>query len=84
MNEQKNMLKAIQALSFALLETGMFLDSHSNNQRALEYFRKNKQAYDTLKQQYTMRYGALTMGEAAGDTWTWVNMPWPWQNETEA
>lgn len=80
-SEQRNMLKALQALSFGLIDTALFLDTHSKNQRALEYYRKNSEAYRILKGEYESKYGPLTMSEAAGDSWNWVDKPWPWQNQ---
>ena len=79
-NEQRNMLKALQALSFALIDTALFLDTHPNNQRALEFYRKTSEAYRVLKEQYTSRYGTFSMADAAGESWEWINEPWPWQN----
>ena len=79
-NEQRNMMKALQTLGFALFDTALFLDTHPNNQRALDYYRKNSEAYKILKEQYTSKYGPLSISEAAGDSWEWVSKPWPWQN----
>lgn len=79
-SEQRNMMKGVQTLGFALVEATLFLDSHPNNQKALEFFRKNLQAYNALKEQYTKTYGPITLSDAAGDSWTWVETPWPWQN----
>ena len=80
-NEQKNMLKALQSLNFALVDTSLFLDTHPNNQRALDYYRKKSEAYMILKDEYTKKYGPFTMADAAGDSWNWVDKPWPWQNQ---
>ena len=75
------MMKALQALGLAVFETALFLDSHPNNQRALEFYRKNAKAYMALKDRYTSLYGPLTLGDSAGESWMWVDTPWPWQNQ---
>ena len=80
-NEQRNMLEALQSLGLSLIDTALFLDTHPQNQRALDYYRKNGEAYGILKGEYVSKYGPLSMSEAAGENWNWVDKPWPWQNQ---
>ena len=49
MNANKEtMLRRLQAADFVLHETVLYLDGHPTNQKALEFFRKAKTAYDEL------------------------------------
>jgi hypothetical protein len=36
-----------------------------------------KAAYD----EFVSKYGPLTANDVKGDTWDWINQPWPWEGE---
>ena len=38
---------------------------------------------DDLIEEYTDKYGPLTASDSMGDTWNWVEGPWPWQRDTD-
>ena len=79
---KEKLLKHIRALDFALLEAGLYLDTHPNNAKVISYFNKlnaeRKLAYD----EYVENYGPLTMTDSRATTsWDWVKSPWPWEME---
>lgn len=81
MNRQQLMLK-IQQTGFALVDTGLFLDSHPECQAALKFFAENQRMYDEYVAEYERNYGPLT--PAGADTsrgWKWTQGPWPWELE---
>jgi len=78
------LLHRVQICDFVLQEVALFLDSHPNNQEALEHFRKYCALQKAAKDEYTQKYGPLTRADAAcGDRWTWVDNPGPWENPSE-
>ena len=82
--EQKKLYSQIQAYSFALLETNLFLNSHPENQMALDYYNKTLEKQKALTKEYEQKYGPLTVmgsGDTKFSTWDWVKTPWPWQME---
>ena len=82
MNRSKD-LRKLQSLQFALHETVLYLDGHPNCSKAMEYYKemqkKVKMAYD----EFTSKYGPLNASEVTGDTWSWINQPWPWEGEQD-
>ena len=84
MNANKEtMLRRLQAADFVLHETVLYLDGHPTNQKALEFFRKAKTAYDELLAEFQQAFGPQTAYAADGSSpWGWVQGAWPWQNDT--
>ena len=61
MNANKEtMLRRLQAADFVLHETVLYLDGHPTNQKALEFFRKAKTAYDELLAEFQQAFGPQT------------------------
>ena len=80
--EQRILLDRIQALSFAVEETRLFLDGHPYNRMALAYYGKIKNELDAAMGEYAMKYGPLTGMDVGGDEqrgWLWSLQSWPWQ-----
>ena len=48
-------LKNLQALSFALVETALYLDGHPNDKKAIGYYDKIKNEYKTALEKYEMQ-----------------------------
>ncbi len=74
-------MKRLMAVDFALCETILFLDTHPTNRKAKSYYDKLKKQRQTLAEQLKKEGKALTATDVEGDTWTWINTPWPWQTE---
>ncbi len=81
---EKELMKAIQSVGFAKLETELYLDTHPDNTAALDYFHEMHEKLRELTDAYEAEYGPLTTNGVHGDTWTWVHTPWPWQSEADA
>lgn len=85
MNREKHKaLRNLQIASFAVNEAALYLDGHPTNKTALEYYGKAVKNYKTLMEKYEATYGPLTLYSGKGPSWTWIQGPWPWQNEREA
>lgn len=77
---REQLLEYINAVSLSLYETVLFLDTHPDNQQALDYHEKMKMLRYQAAKEYTMRFGPLTTNDVnSRNYWTWVNDPWPWE-----
>lgn len=75
----------LQAVNFAITELGLYLDTHSDDEEAVQLFNQYVEQYEMLRQQAEQSGMALTQMEAAaGGSYTWLQEPWPWDMETEA
>lgn len=82
MNNRDKLLAEIRALSFALVETNLFLNSYPEDKEALAYFRRVRDELREKTGAYERAYGPLTvMGATAKDGWDWTRGPWPWESE---
>lgn len=80
--EKKNLLFYIDAVSFAALDASIYLDSHPDDEEALEYFHHYNKAKRQAVHEYTVRFGPLTLATTDPDeTWKWATQPWPWEME---
>ena len=77
------LLRKVQALSFAKVETELYLDTHPDSQQALNYYRKILDELDVAMTEYQNKYGPLFAEGVVGDRWTWVEGAWPWEIDTE-
>ena len=82
MNEQQKLLQRIRALNFAVIDAGLYLDTHPDCRQALAYFRKHQAALKAAKAEYTQKFGPLTLAGQTGDErWDWIDGPWPWEGK---
>ena len=75
---KQKLLLRLSAISFALYETRLFLDTHPENSEALERLKQYQTKYDVLKTEYEKQFGPLTLNGANSDEW--LHDPWPWDN----
>ena len=73
------LLRRLQELSFALVETHLYLDTHPTNRAALDYYRTTKSEYDRLSAEYEMKAPILPLVRDEDSDWRWVREPWPWE-----
>lgn len=81
MNKKDNILGLIYEYDFALLELGLFLDTHKNDKKAMELFSNYNSELKKLKLYYEKNY-ALLCKESIFNTnipYSWINDPWPWE-----
>lgn len=78
-----NRLQRLRELEFALLETNLYLDTHPNSRKALDYYKKVEAARDIMYEDYVKNNGPMFAADVRQDNWSWVDMPWPWQNDME-
>lgn len=75
---RQEMIDEIKAIDFTIVELGLYLDTHPEDQRAICMHREYcKQAKD-LKDKYQKMYGPLTIFYPC-NKWRWLEQPWPWE-----
>lgn len=75
-------LRKVQMYSFALDDTGLFLDTHPTNKAALAFFEDTQKKYVEAVAEYELQFGPLTMKDTDTERgWAWVETPWPWEKE---
>ena len=78
---RRELFEYINQISFAVDDVKLFLDTHPENQKALDYFQKYKEKRIEALKEYAEVYGPLTVDTVSEnrDCWNWINEPWPWQ-----
>lgn len=75
---REEMIMKIKEYDFSIIELGLYLDTHPNDEKALclhkEYCKKAKE----LKDKYQKIYGPLTIYYPC-NKWRWLEQPWPWE-----
>ena len=80
MTERETLLQHVRMHNFAMIETGLFLNSHPRNAAALAYFQSQKAKYDEAVKNYEAKYGPLmTLRANESSEWQWIAAPWPWE-----
>ena len=76
----KTPLSELQALGFAVQELALYLDTHRDDQEALELYRSYQKMYENCRTEYMKRFGPLNhsmVSDAEG--YDWLDDPWPWE-----
>ena len=73
-----DMLERIKCLNFAIIELGLYLDTHPDDEKALCLHRKYCKDYRELTDKYQKVYGPLTI-QFPCNKWRWLEEPWPWE-----
>ena len=73
-------LTELQVLGFALHDLALYLDTHRNDQEALEVYRAYQQMYHKGMMDYQANRKPLThtMPSQSAE-YSWLNDPWPWE-----
>ena len=83
MEMNKEQLKeCIMQTHFALLELGLYLDTHTHDKEALAKFETVRARYNSYVKEYEKEYGPITLlGDFGNDGFDWIKNPWPWEKE---
>lgn len=77
-----HLMKKIREYDFAITETSLFLDTHPNNAKAVNYYNNLRLEREKYYNEYEKTYGPITMyGNTDSSNWNWTNGPWPWEKE---
>ena len=73
-------LVELMALDFAVKELNLYLDTHPQDQEALNLYASYIKLAKEGREKYTAKYGPLDSAELVlEDGYTWLNDPWPWE-----
>jgi spore coat protein JB len=72
-------LSQLQAMAFALQELTLYLDTHREDQEALEVYRTYQSAYHKAVMEYSQKYGPINHGIPTDGPYRWLDDPWPWE-----
>ena len=75
---REEMMERIKCLNFAIIELGLYLDTHVDDEKALCLHRKYCKEYRELTDKYQKVYGPLTI-QFPCNKWRWIEEPWPWE-----
>ena len=81
--ERSPLMRRLQELDLALIDTGLYLDAYPTCQEALAYFKRLNCERERVLAEYERQYGPMTIygaGTKDGE-WDWTERPWPWENE---
>ena len=83
MRERDKLMRRIQAYSFAMHDTALYLDTHPEDRIAIEYYKKYGKLRKEVQERYNEKYGPLSADDYNEHmkTWQWVKTPWPWEKE---
>lgn len=79
---KSELFRKIQELSFVKTELELFLDTHPDSKVAMDYYRDTVDALKGYMTVYQAEHGPIhAEAGVMGDKWSWVDKPWPWQND---
>ena len=80
-NKEKNAtpMTEMQAMAFAIQELALYLDTHRDDNDALEMYRAYQKMYTDGKKKYEKECGPLNHMSVGGEKYRWLDDPWPWE-----
>lgn len=72
-------LTELQTLGFVIQELALYLDTHRDDQEALDIYRTFQKLYEKGKAVYEKKYGPLTHKSLTDGEYRWLDDPWPWE-----
>lgn len=75
---REEMLMQIRAYKFSIVELGLYLDTHPDDEKALCLHREYTKRAKELADKYQKIYGPLSIYYPC-KKWRWLEEPWPWE-----
>lgn len=72
-------LTELQVMAFAIQELALYLDTHRDDQEALDLYRSYQKMYDQGREAYERMCGPLNHMSLGEGEYRWLNEPWPWE-----
>lgn len=77
---QKELYEWIMMLGFCAVDMMLYLDTHPDDEEALNYFNQCTVLYNAAKQSYQEQFGQLNaFSEQERSSWDWNTAPMPWE-----
>lgn len=75
-----DMLNSIKSLNFAVIELGLYLNTHPDDERALYLHREHCKQLKDIKDKYQKFMDLLSIYYPC-NKWRWLEEPWPCKGE---
>lgn len=75
---REEMISKIKEYNFSVIELGLYLDTHPDDEKALCLHRDYSRKLKDLKDKYQKIYGPLSIYFPC-NKWRWLEEPWPWE-----
>lgn len=69
----------LQVLAFAIQELALYLDTHRDDQEALDTYRQYQKLYHQGMMNFSQEEGPLNHGTPTEGPYRWLDDPWPWE-----
>lgn len=77
---QAQLLQWLNEVSFVVTDVALYLDTHPEDEEAMNYFNHFVEMRRKALQAYENQYGPLTIDTATpSGTWCWATQKWPWE-----
>ncbi len=82
-NERQRRALEVQKYTFWTIDTGLYLDNHPNDIKAIETMNKLNTLLSREVNAYENMYGPITMNSLQNNRFPygWIEGPWPWEND---
>lgn len=77
---REELLEQLKCYRFAIIELGLYLDTHPDDEKALYLHNEYAKRFKVLEDQYQRMYGPLSIMFPCRK-WRWLEEPWPWEGE---
>lgn len=75
-----NPMTQMQTLAFAIQELALYLDTHRNDQEALDLYKQYQHMYNRSQEEYVKKHGPICHNNLShSGQYEWLNDPWPWE-----
>ena len=72
-------LTELQTMAFVIQELALYLDTHRDDNEALEVYRNYQKLYNEGKANYEKMCGPLNHMSVVNGGYQWLDDPWPWE-----
>ena len=76
--ERESLLLKLMMYAFAIVDLNLYLDLHPEDTNAYALFRKYVKERCDVEEMFTEKYGPITVTETKGNSFHWIQNPWPW------
>ncbi len=76
------LLKQLTILDFMAVDLQLYLDTHPDDEEALEKYNQTVMQADAIRAEYENKFGPLfSFRSVGGKSYRWLDEPWPWENK---
>jgi spore coat protein JB len=72
-------LTELQTMAFAIQELALYLDTHRDDQEALDVYRAYQKMYHKAVMEYSQKCGPINHKIPTEGEYRWLDDPWPWE-----